>query len=219
MKIGIIGAGHIGSALTRRFTDLGHDVVVANSRGPETLQDLARTTGATAVDVSQAAQDREVVVVTIPLKNVPDLPDGILDGAAPNVAVIDTCNYYPQQRDGRIVEIEGGETESEWVARQLGHTVVKAFNNIYAQHLAEHGSEAGDPARYALPISGDDLTAKSTVVQLIEDLGFDVVDVGPLSESWRQQPGTAAYGTDLKREDLERTIREQQPGRPAEFTA
>jgi predicted dinucleotide-binding enzyme len=216
MKIGIIGAGHIGGTLTRRLAELGHDVVVANSRGPETLQDLARTTGATAVDVSAAAQDRELVVVTIPLKAVPDLPQGLLDGAAPNVAVVDTCNYYPQ-RDGRIAEIEGGETESEWVARQIGHTVVKAFNNIAAQHLAEHGREAEDPARFALPVAGDDLTAKSTVVQLIEDLGFDAVDAGPLSESWRQQPGTAAYGTDLKREDLERAIREQQPGRPAEF--
>jgi predicted dinucleotide-binding enzyme len=218
MKIGIIGAGHIGGTLTRRFAELGHDVVVANSRGPETLQDLARTTGATAVDVTAAAQDRDLVVVTIPLKNVPDLPTGVLDGAAPNVAVVDTCNYYPG-RDGRIAEIEGGETESEWVARQLGHTVVKAFNNIYAQHLAEHGREAEDPDRFALPVSGDDLTAKSTVVQLIEDLGFDAVDVGPLSESWRQQPGTPCYGTDLKRDDLERAIRETKPGRPAEFTA
>jgi predicted dinucleotide-binding enzyme len=218
MKIGIIGAGHIGGTLTRRFRDLGHDVIVANSRGPETLLELGRATGATPVPVSEAARDRDLVVVTIPLKNVPDLPKGLLDTAAPHVAVVDTCNYYPQ-RDGHIAEIEGGQTESEWVAHHLGHTVVKAFNNIYAQHLGEHGREALDPARYALPVAGDDLSAKATVVQLIEDLGFDAVDAGPLEESWRQQPGTAVYAADLKRDELQRALAETRPGRPAEFRA
>jgi predicted dinucleotide-binding enzyme len=218
MKIGIIGAGHIGGTLTRRFRELGHDVVVANSRGPETLLELGRITGATPVDVGEAARDRDLVVVTIPLKNVPDLPKGLLATAAPHVAVVDTCNYYPQ-RDGHIAEIEGGQTESEWVAHHLGHTVVKAFNNVGAQHLGELSREALDPERFALPVAGDDLSAKSTVVQLIEDLGFDAVDAGPLAESWRQQPGTPAYGTDLKRDELEQTLRETSPERPAEFRA
>jgi predicted dinucleotide-binding enzyme len=127
MKIGIIGAGNIGGNLTRRLTAVGYDVSVANSRGPETLTDLAKETGATPVTVADAAHGADVVIVTIPLKNVPNLPKDLLAQAAPGFAVIDTNNYYPQQRDGRIAEIEdGGLTESRWVAQQLGHTVVKA---------------------------------------------------------------------------------------------
>ena len=130
MKIGIIGAGNIGGNLTRRLTALGHDVAVANSRGPQTLSDLVAETGARAVDVTEAAQDAEVVVVTVPQKNVPDLPAGVLAGAAPGAVVVDTGNYYPQQRDGRIAEIEDGTPESAWVSAQLGVPVVKAFNGI-----------------------------------------------------------------------------------------
>ncbi|MGH2411961.1 MAG: NADPH-dependent F420 reductase, partial [Chloroflexota bacterium] len=143
MKIGIIGAGNIGGTLTRRFTALGHEVAVANSRGPETLRDLAAETGATAVPVTEAARDAELVVVTIPEKNVPGLPGGLFDGAAKDVVIVDTGNYYPRQRDGRIEPIEAGMTESRWVERQLGRSVVKAFNNIYAQHLLELGKPAG----------------------------------------------------------------------------
>src|SRR5262245_45557030 len=138
MKIGIIGAGNIGGNLTRRLTALGHDVSVANSRGPETLTALAEETGATPVPVEQAARGAEVVVVTIPLKAIPNLPAGVLDGAADDVAVIDTGNYYPQQRDGRIAEIEDeGLTESAWTARRIGHTVIKAFNGTYAQDILD----------------------------------------------------------------------------------
>ena len=137
MKIGIIGAGNIGGNLTRRLTALGHDVSVANSRGPETLADLAAETGATPVTVTEAARDAEVVIVTIPEGKVPDLPAGVLDSAADGAVVVDTGNYYPQQRDGRIEPIETGTTESRWVADQLGRPVVKAFNGIYAQHLLD----------------------------------------------------------------------------------
>lgn len=126
MKIGIIGAGNIGGNLTRRLTALGHDVSVANSRGPETLRELAEETGATAVRAEDAAKGAEVVVVTVPLKAVPDLPAGLLDGAAEGAAVIDTGNYYPQQRDGRIAAIEDeGITESRWTEQHLGHPVIK----------------------------------------------------------------------------------------------
>ena len=120
MKIGIIGAGNIGGTLTRRFTALGYEVAVANSRGPETLGELAEETGASPVSVGEAALDADVVVITIPASKVPNLPVGFLDGAAKDVVVIDTCNYYPQQRDGRIAEIEDGMTESRWVANQIG---------------------------------------------------------------------------------------------------
>src|SRR3954451_484137 len=115
MKIGIIGAGHIGGALTRRFSALGHQVFVANSRGPETLADLASETGAKAVTVNEAARAGEVVVVTIPLKNVPQLPRDLFTGVPEDVVVIDTGNYYPQ-RDGHIAAIEAGTTESRWTS-------------------------------------------------------------------------------------------------------
>jgi 8-hydroxy-5-deazaflavin:NADPH oxidoreductase len=135
MKIGIIGAGNIGSALTRRFTELGHKVFVSNSRGPDTLKDLGAETGATPVTVQQAAQAGDVVIVTIPLKNIPSLPAGLSAKTPKNLVVVDTGNYYPRQRDGRIQEIEDGSTESQWVEKQLDRPVIKAFNNIYAEHL------------------------------------------------------------------------------------
>src|SRR6476620_8852787 len=125
MKIGIIGAGHIGSTLTRRLTALGHDVSVANSRGPSTLETLARETGAKAATVSEAARDKEVVIVTIPEKSVTELPKNLFGKSADGPVVVDTGNYYPQQRDGKIDAIESGTPESAWVAQQLGHSVVK----------------------------------------------------------------------------------------------
>ncbi len=145
LRIGIIGAGNIGGTLTRRLTKLGHDVAVANSRGPESLAALAAETGATAVTVTEAARGRDIVIVTIPQKNIPDLPAGLFDGEPDNLVVVDTGNYYPRQRDGRIEGIEDGLTESRWVEQQLGHPVVKAFNNIHAQHLMERGQPAGTP--------------------------------------------------------------------------
>jgi predicted dinucleotide-binding enzyme len=195
MNIGIIGAGHIGSTLTRRLTALGHDVSVANSRGPETLNELTAETGAKAVTVREAAQGKELVVITIPVKSVRDLPKDLF-AAKDRVVVVDTGNYYPK-RDGRIAAIEDGTPESQWVAQQLGRPVVKAFNTIYAQHLMEGGRSADQSGRIALPVAGDDPGAKAVVMRLIDELGFDAVDAGSLAESWRQQPGTPVYGADL----------------------
>ncbi|MEU6145805.1 NAD(P)-binding domain-containing protein [Streptomyces sp. NPDC047081] len=217
MKIGIIGAGNIGGNLTRRLTALGHDVSVANSRGPETLTELAKETGATPVRVEEAARGAEVVVVTIPLKAIPDLPTGVLDGAAPDVAVIDTGNYYPQ-RDGRIAAIEDeGLTESAWTARQLGHTVIKAFNGTYAQDILDRPLPAGTPDRQALPVAGDDEQAKAKVRALIDELGFDTVDAGPLADSWHQQPGTPVYGLRAGATEVTKALSEASPERPADF--
>ncbi|HEU5003653.1 MAG TPA: NAD(P)-binding domain-containing protein [Actinomycetota bacterium] len=218
MKIGIIGAGHIGATLTRRFAAVGHDVAVANSRGPETLADLAAETGARAVPVTEAAAGAEVVVVTIPEKAIPALPDGVLDGAAPGAVIVDTGNYYPQ-RDGRIDAIEAGTTESRWVAEQLGRPVVKAFNTIQSQHLLEHGKPTGTPGRIALPVAGDDPAAKAVVIALMDEIGFDGIDAGPLDESWRQQPGTPVYGADLDAEGARRALAEASPERPANMRA
>ncbi|WP_432943562.1 NADPH-dependent F420 reductase [Kribbella sp. CA-253562] len=217
MKIGIIGTGNIGGTLTRRLTALGHDVKVANSRGPESLRDLEQETGATAVKVEDAVQDAEIVVVTIPEKAVPQLPANLFADAADDVVVVDTGNYYPQ-RDGRIAAIEDdGLTESAWVAQQLGRPVVKAFNNIQAQHLLGNGRPAGAPGRIALPVAGDDPAAKAKVLQLVDDLGFDPVDAGPLAESWRQQPGSPVYGTDLPAESAREALAAASPERPAEL--
>jgi predicted dinucleotide-binding enzyme len=219
MHIGIIGAGNIGAALTRRLRALGHTVSVANSRGPATLADLAAETGATAVSVRQAARGQDLVIVTIPDKNVPLLPPDLFAPTLTDVVVVDTGNYYPQQRDGRIEAIEAGMTESRWVAQHLQRPVVKAFNNIMAQHLLEFGRPAGAEGRIALPIAGDSAAAKMTVRHLIEELGFDPVDAGSLDESWRQQPGTPVYGTDLDAAGVRQALAEASPERPAAFRA
>lgn len=219
MKIAIIGAGQIGGTLTRRLSGLGHEVSVANSRGPETLAGLAAETGATAVPVTEAARDAEVVVVTIPERNVPDLPDNLLEGAANDVVVVDTGNYYPQQRDGQIEPIEAGTPESRWVEQQLGYPVVKAFNNIYAEHLLKRGRPAGTPGRIALPVAGDNPAGKAVVIRLLDQLGFDGVDAGSLDESWRQQPGTPVYGTDFDADGVRRALSQASNERTAEWRA
>ena len=219
MRIGIIGAGNIGGALARRFSELGHEVSVANSRGPQTLRAVEADTGATAVTTHEAARAKDVVVVTIPQKNVPQLPDDLFADVGDRVVVVDTGNYYPRHRDGPILEIEEGMPESVWVARQLGRPVVKAFNNIYAQHLRDHGRPAGSPGRIALPVASDDQAGKPTVMALVEELGFDAVDAGGLEDSWRQQPGTPVYATDLDAEGVRRALADALRDRPAEFRA
>ncbi len=219
MKIGIIGAGNIGGNLTRRLTALGHDVSVANSRGPHTLTALGEETGATPVRVEDAARGAEVVVIAIPVKAVADLPSGLLDGAAEGVAVIDTGNYYPQ-RDGRIAGIEDeGLTESRWTERQIGHPVVKAFNGTYAQDILDGPRPAGAPDRMALPVAGDDETAKRRVRALIDELGFDTVDAGGIDDSWRQQPGTPVYGLRAGLDAVTKALAEASPERSADFRA
>jgi predicted dinucleotide-binding enzyme len=219
MKIGIIGAGHIGGTLTRRLTALGHEVSVANSRGPETLADLARETGAKPVSIKEAARAGDIVIITIPEAHIPDLPKDLFAGVPDSVVVVDTGNYYPQQRDGRIAEIEQGLPESRWVERQLGRPVIKVFNNIYAQHLMDLGRPAGASGRIALPVAGGDPRAKQIVMQLVNDLGFDAVDAGNLDESWRQQPGTPVYAADLNAEGVKRALSEASRKRPPQFQA
>lgn len=217
MNIGIIGAGHIGGTLTRRFSALGHKVFVANSRSPETLKDLAAETGATPVKIEEAAHSGEVIVVTIPMKNIPELPRDLFQGVPENVVVIDTNNYYPQQRDGRIDAIENGMVESRWVEQQLGRPVVKAFNNIYADHLLRKGQPAGSAGRIALPVSGDDRRTKEIVFKLVDELGFDPVDNDGLDQSWRQQPATPVYATDHDAEGVRQALSEASRERTPEF--
>ncbi len=219
MKIGIIGAGQIGGTLARRLTALGHEVSIANSRGPASLAGLAGETGAKPVTVEQEARSGDVVIVTIPMKNIPRLPSGLFQGVPESVVVVDTGNYYPQQRDGLIQAIEHGTTESRWVSEQLGRPVVKAFNNIYARHLLERGKPRGPGGRIALPVAGDDRMAKDVVIRLLDELGFDGVDAGSLDESWRQQPGTPVYGADLDVAGVRKALAAAKPDRSPEYKA
>jgi predicted dinucleotide-binding enzyme len=195
MNIGIIGAGMIGETLARRLAQLGHQIAIANSRGPQTLRALASEVGANAVTALDAARSGEVVVITIPERAVPDLPRDLFAGVPADVVVIDTGNYYPT-RDGRIPAIEHGQPESAWVAEQVGRPVIKAFNNIYFKSLLENGRPKGTD-RIALPVAGGPVEARAKVMRLVDELGFDPVDAGGIEESWRQQPGTPCYTKDL----------------------
>ena len=203
--IGLIGAGHIGSQLARLSVQHGYDVVVSNSRGPETLKDLLQELGphAHAGTPLQAAEAGDIVVVTIPLKNIDHVPVAPLAGKI----VIDTNNYYPQ-RDGHIRELDREETTtSELLQRRLPDSkVVKAFNHIYAAELTTHGQPAGTSNRRALAIAGDDAESNGLVAELIDRFGFDVVDIGPLSESWRIQRDTPGYGPRRTAEELRRDL-------------
>ena len=210
--IGLIGAGHIGGQLARLAVQHGYDVVVSNSRGPETLNDLVRELGprARAGTVAQAAEAGDIVVVTIPLKSIGDVPAAPLAGRI----VIDTNNYYPQ-RDGHILELDREQTTTaELLQRHLPSSkVVKAFNHIYAAELTTHGQPAGTPNRRALAIAGNDADARKVVAQLIDQFGFDVVDMGGLAESWRIQRDTPGYGPRRTAEELRRDLAAAQ--RPA----
>ena len=194
MEIGIIGSGNIGSTLAGYLTKLGHQVLIANSRGPESLGEIAGKTGATAVTTEEAAGATDLIIIAIPDKAIVNLPKEILSDS--KAIIVDAGNYYPS-RDGQIDDIEGGLTDSEWVAKIIGHQVIKAFNNIVAPSLASKATAAGSANRIALSVAGDDQQQIQTVINLIDYIGFDAIDGGALSESWRQQPGEPAYCQDL----------------------
>lgn len=201
MRIGLIGSGRIGSTLARLLVDAGHDVVLSNSRGPQTLADLVDSLGAraSAATADEAADSGEVVVVTIPLHAIESVPAEPLVGKV----VIDTTNYYPG-RDGQIPALDDDSTtSSEMLAAHLpGSSVVKAFNTIYFEHLGRDGQPTGTPGRRALPIAGEDPAAKQVVAGLLDEIGFDAVDAGRLVEGRRFQPDTPAYAVRLDAEQL-----------------
>ncbi len=212
--LGLIGSGNIGGTLARLAVDAGLDVVLSNSRGPETLASLVEELGprARAATPAEAAAAGDWVVVTIPLRGIGAVPAEPLAGKV----VLDTGNYYPQ-RDGQIPELDAEETTtSELLQRRLpGAKVVKAFNNIYFKHLASLPRPAGAPDRTALPIAGDDAGAKAAATELLDTLGFDVVDVGPLAEGWRFQRDTAAYVVPYAHAPQGAGISADDPGSPA----
>ena len=200
MKIGILGAGSIGSTLARKLAAAGHEVKVANSRGPETIAADVLATGATAVKAADAVQDVEVLITSIPLRGMPALKPLIADVSGDTV-IIDTSNYYPA-RDGRLQALEEGQVESLWVAEQLGRPVVKAWNAIPSGTFDAKGAPAGDSNRLAIPVAADDEAARETAMTLVEETGFDALDAGSLADSWRQQPGAPAYCTELRLQEM-----------------
>lgn len=203
MKIGIIGAGFVGRAIGKLAVRAGHQVMLSNSRGPQTLFSLPSATGCEVGTVDEAVAFGEIVVIAIPLAAYRSVPVAALAGKI----VIDTDNYYPQ-RDGRIAELDERETTtSELLARHLPTSrIVKAFNAITMNDLEKDGRPAGDPERRALPICGDDAEGKAIATKLLDEFGFDAVDVGPLSEGWRFEQGTPVYCVPLNRADVERAL-------------
>jgi 8-hydroxy-5-deazaflavin:NADPH oxidoreductase len=198
VRVGVIGAGRIGGTAAGLLARAGHDVVLANSRGPETLRDEAERLGVRAGTVDEAAAHGEVVLLAVPLAAVDELPAGALAGAGR--VVLDANNYYPG-RDGRIDELEGDGAigSSELLQRRLGADarVVKALNTVYFERLAGEGRPAGTPGRLAAPVAGDDAGAKEKVIGLLDDMGFDGVDAGSLADGRDQQPGTPVYNQPL----------------------
>jgi predicted dinucleotide-binding enzyme len=203
--IGLIGAGHIGSQVARQAVAHGYDVVISNSRGPETLSGLVAELGpkARAATAAEAAAAGDIVVVSIPLKNYRTVPVAPLAGKI----VIDTNNYYPQ-RDGHIAELDSeSTTTSELLQAHLPSSrVVKAFNHIYAAQITTDGLPHGTKNRRGLVIAGNDREAKATVARLLDEFGFDAVDAGPLSESWRIQRDTPGYGPRRTAEELKKDL-------------
>ena len=202
MNIGVIGTGDIGAVIIRKLRHAGYAVKMANTRGPESLKDLAANTGAIPVSVEQVVQDVDILFIVVPQRSIPGLPKELLNKAKKETIVIDVGNYYPL-RDGRIDEIENGLTESVWVERHIGRPVVKVLNTIIAKALAEAGRPAGSRDRVAFPISGDNPKSKEIVAQLIDRIGFDSVDAGTIAESWRQQPGSPLYCTNPTKRELQ----------------
>ncbi|GLK82876.1 NADPH-dependent F420 reductase [Ancylobacter defluvii] len=200
MKIGILGTGNIGKTLVHRLSEAGHDLKVANSRGPETIGPDILSSGGRAVTAEDAVLDVDVVILSIPFNKIPDVAP-LLAGLPDETVVIDTSNYYPS-RDNRIEAVEAGQVESLWVAEQLGRPIAKAWNAIGTASLANKGKPVGAPGRIALPVAADRDEDRRVTLALVEDTGLDAFDAGSLADSWHQQPGAPAYCTDLTRDEM-----------------
>ena len=200
MKVSVIGAGPIGGNIARRLSEAGHEVLIANARGPESVSAEVSDAGAQPAELEAVTQDRDVIILAIPFGVQPKLKD-LVTTVPENTVVVDTSNYYPGM-NGHIEAVIDGQVESLWSQEQLGRPVVKAWNAALAETQRSMGKPAGSPDRIAIPVAGDAAEARATVMQLVDDSGFDAYDAGPLAESWRQQPGTPAYCTELGLKDL-----------------
>lgn len=191
MKIGILGVGSIGTILAQRLSVAGHDVIVANSRGPETVSADALLHGARAVEAREVSAGVDVLILSVPLNSMPAIRT-VVESAPSEAVLIDTSNYYPH-RDQQITLLNEGMTESEWVVEQIGRPLVKAWNAIASAPFETAATETG--MRIAIPVAGDSAPAKAVAMRLVEETSLDAVDAGSLAESWRQQPGTPVYCT------------------------
>jgi predicted dinucleotide-binding enzyme len=213
MKIGIIGAGNIGRILAERLARAGHDVSIANSRAPETVDASALSTGATAVWAADAATGADVVIVSVNFGQIPDMAELIAKAPGDGV-IIDTSNYFPL-RDGVIAAVEAGQVESEWVQGQYGRPIVKAWNTITTASFRDKAYATDETTRIALPIVADDDGQRAIGMRLVEETGFDAYDAGVIADSWRQQPGTPVYTNDLTSEQLPAALARAQRDRSA----
>lgn len=207
MKIGIIGTGAIGGTIAKKMVKAGHLVKVYSAIEFDKLKSIAKELGTEPATLDDVVKDVNVVILSVPTAAIPDLPKDLFANVSEDVVVVDTSNYYPF-RDGDIKELKNGKVESVWVAQQIGHPVIKAFNNLLAQTLEHGGKSEGTGDRIAMAISGDDEKGKVVISGLINDAGYDVVDAGMLDKSWRHQPGTPAYCTELNTEELNQALTE-----------
>lgn len=203
MRFGIIGAGSIGSIISKKLVKNGHDVKIADARGIERLE--GKELAGTLVRVEGAIKNIEVLIISLPIEAMPSIRN-IIDQVEEEVIIVDTSNYYPF-RDGKIEEIENGMVESVWVSNQLGRPVIKAFNNLLAYTLENEGTSEESSGRIAMAVSGNDPSHKQVIMDVVHELGFDSVDSGSLNDSWRQQPGTPAYCTELTKDELTKALK------------
>lgn len=194
MNVAVIGTGNIGSELARVLAAANHDLTLANSRGPASLQELAAKLGARPATVADAVAHADAVVLSIPFVAIPGLAQTLREAPASTV-IVDMSNYYPEA--GVMEGVADAASDTAWLSEQVGRPLTKAWSSIFSRSLAIKGRASGDLDRVALPVAGDDAAAKKVVMQLVEDTGFDAVDAGSLADSWRMQPGTPAYCTDL----------------------
>lgn len=202
MRVGIIGAGNIGATLARLLVSAGVDVAISNSRGPETLREIESSTGARAAPIKEVGRRVDALVLSVPQRAVQSLPAALFQHAP---VVIDTNNYYPW-RDGPIAALDDGQADSAWVAQHVQRPLVKAFNSIQSNSLANFGRDRGAADRIALPLCGDDARALDVTASIVDAVGFEPVVSGDLETSWRQQPGAPVYCTDLSANDLRRLL-------------
>ncbi|ETP68040.1 NADPH-dependent F420 reductase [Planococcus glaciei] len=198
MKFGIIGAGPIGASISKKLVKNGHEVKIADARNIEHLD--GKDIAGTPVAVEEVINNIDVLLLSLPLHVMPSIRP-IIDQVGEDVIIADTSNYYPF-RDNQIKEIENGMVESVWVSNQLGRPIIKAFNNLLAYTLENKGTPDGTEGRIAMAIAGDSPSQKQVMIDVVNELGFDAVDGGSLSDSWREQPGTPAYCTELTKEEL-----------------
>ncbi|MGO1058601.1 NADPH-dependent F420 reductase [Planococcus sp. FY231025] len=198
MKFGIIGAGPIGASISKKLVENGHEVKIADARDIKHLE--SKDIAGTPVNAEEVIADIDILLLSLPLHVMPSIRP-IVDQVGEDVTIADTSNYYPF-RDNKIDEIENGMVESVWVSNQIGRPVIKAFSNQLAYTLENKGTPEGTAGRIAMAIAGDDPAQKQLMIDVVNELGFDAVDGGSLSDSWREQPGTPAYCTELTKEEL-----------------